>query len=194
MTSRWPRICRARWGTLSPPKGWTNGSARCRLSDRPDLAQFQCNGALAAAKAAKIQSPRHRREDRRAAEGRSAICQGRDRRPRFHQSGSHRCGAECARRVAGNAAPRPERQDGADRFRRPQCRQAHACGSSALVHHRRLPAAAVPRQWLAGGERYPSGRLGPADGPADLGSRGQGHRARSISMPHSKVRTRSNRR
>ena len=77
-----------------------------------------------------------------------------------------------------------QRQDGGDRFRRPQYRQAHACRSSALLHHRRLPAAAVPRQWLAGGQRRASGRLGPADGPADLRDRTSRHRARSISTPN----------
>ena len=37
----------------SPRKGSARHIGQVQVSDRPDLAQFQCNGALAAAKAAK---------------------------------------------------------------------------------------------------------------------------------------------
>ena len=82
------------------------------------------------------------------------------------------------------AARRAQRQGqyARHRFRRPQCRQAHACGPSELIHHRRLPAAALPRQWLAGDQRRASGRLGPADGPADFRRSESQASRRSISI------------
>ena len=125
------------------------------------------------------QSPRHRREDRRAAESRSAVRQGGDRRARLSQSGSHRCGAERARRTAGGdgACAAPNGKTVVIDFGGPNIAKPMHVRSSALLHHRRLPAAAVPRQWLEGGQRRASGRLGPADGPADLRDRDRGHRA-----------------
>ena len=198
MTSLAAELSRIAWATPSPPKGWRAQFGQVQVSDRPDLAQFQCNGALAAAKAAKA-NPRAIAEKIAARlKADAALRQGRDRRSRLYQSRSHRCGAgRAAGRLARDARlarRRPARQDRGDRFRRPQYRQAHACRASALLHHRRLPAAALPRQWLAGDQRCPSGRLGPADGPADFRDRAARASRRSISTPLSTVRTRRFRR
>ncbi len=155
---------------LSPELG------QVQVSDRPDLAQFQCNGALAR-RSCEGQSARHRRKDRGAA------CANRRCSPRWRSPGpassiwisrdvALSTRLQALARAARQCAPSERRrQTRDDRFRRAEHRQAHACGSSALVHHRRLPAAPVSRQWLVGDQRRASGRLGPADGPADLRDR-----------------------
>ena len=53
MTSLAAELSRDRRARRSPPKAWMRHFGQVQVSDRPDLAQFQCNGALAAAKAAK---------------------------------------------------------------------------------------------------------------------------------------------
>jgi hypothetical protein len=45
--------CAGNWGNLPSPKRVDAGLGATRRSDRTDLADFQCNGAMAAAKAAK---------------------------------------------------------------------------------------------------------------------------------------------
>ena len=170
-------------------------SARCRLSDRPDLAQFQCNGALAAAKAGQGQSPRHRRKDRGAAEEPMPLS------PRSKSPVPASSISISPMRRWTRASPRrtkPARRQRQDRcvidFGGPNVAKPMHVGHlrSSIIGDclQRL----LPRQWLAGGQRRPSGRLGPADGPADLRDRDRGHRADLFRRRLSKVRTRSNRR
>ena len=79
---------------LSRRKGWPENLGQVILSDRPDLAQFQCNGALAAAKAAKANPRDIAGKDRGPAETGCAFRQDRNRRSRLYQSGSQRCRAD----------------------------------------------------------------------------------------------------
>ena len=144
-------------GAAFAAEGLSPSLGQVQVSDRPDLAQFQCNGALAAAKTAKA-NPRAIAE-KIAARLRESPLFGEvdDRGSRLHQSEARTTRRwstrlQCAVRDSPTAAL-PESGQGQARhrrFRRAEHRQAHACRTSALGHHRRLPAAAVPRQRLVG--------------------------------------------
>ena len=123
------------------------------------------------------QPARDRREDRRALARIAADRRGGDRGPRLHQSQARARGARTAAAIAPRAAREcaPGEREGQARhrrLRRTEHRQADACRTSALLHHRRLASAAVPRQRLVGHERRASRRLGPADGAAHRRARG----------------------
>ena len=92
-------------GSAFAAEGLSAELGKVQASDRPDLAQFQCNGALPAAKAAKANPRAHRAEDRRPPEGQPDLRQGRDRRPRLHQSRRDRRGAGRAHGHAGERRP-----------------------------------------------------------------------------------------
>ena len=147
---------------------------RVTASDRPDLADFQCNGALAAAKAAG-RNPREIAERGRRAPDRtirvwlSVEIAG----PGFINLQRHRRGAGRARRrhrrrparrapaTVADAAP------GAGRLRRPERRQGDARRPPARLDHRRGDQAALPLPRRRGAGRRPLRRLGLPDGPAD---------------------------
>jgi arginyl-tRNA synthetase len=122
-------------------------SAGVTPSDRPDLADFQCNGALAAAKAAGAirarspsRSPRGWPGDPRL--GAVAWPAG------LHQPAGQRAGPRRARQRPGRRSARrrhPWRRaaPGAGRLRRPQRRQGDARRPPARLDHRRGDQAAL---------------------------------------------------
>ena len=129
----------------SPPKAWPRafGQVQVVRPARPGAVPVQWRAG--GGESSQSQSPRHRREDRRAAEKPTRISP-RSRSPDPAFINLDLTDAALDARIAGAPMLAPEAGNGktaGDRFRRPQYRQAHACGSSALLHHRRLPAAAV---------------------------------------------------
>lgn len=150
-----------------------------QVSDRPDLAQYQCNGALAAAKAAKA-NPRAIAEKIAARLKAEAIfAKVEIAGPGFLNLDlrDDALNARVAVLAGRPFAAATNGETGDDRFRRAEYRQADGGAPSAHHHYRRLPAASVPRQWLAGDQRCASGRLGLPDGSADYRDRDRGHRA-----------------
>jgi arginyl-tRNA synthetase len=88
-------------GAAFAAEGLPESLGRVAASDRPDLAQFQCNGALAAAKAAKA-NPRAIAEKIAARlKADSIFSKVEIAGPGFLESRSVGCGAGCARRCAG---------------------------------------------------------------------------------------------
>ena len=137
------------------------------------------------------QSPRHRRENRRPAE--KPIRNSPRSKSPVPASSISISPMRRLSRASPDADARARSGEGKTLvidFGGPNVAKPMACGSSSFLHHRRLPAAPVPRQWLACDQRCPSGRLGPADGPADFAKSSiAGHRAdlfrrrRSRSVP-----------
>ena len=152
--------------------GLDAGLGAMRRSDRPDLADFQCNGAMAAAKAAK-KNPREIAgavvED---AEGLAAGGERGGGGAGLHQRAAERGGAGRARarrsrRTSGRGrCTGRDAAAGGDGFRRLERRQGNAHRPPALDGDRRQPAAAVPLHGRSGDQRRASRRLGAADGPA----------------------------
>ena len=141
---------------------------RVTVSNRPDLGQFQCNGALAAAKAAK-QNPRAIAEQVMAKL--QTLPQLRDislAGPGFiNLSLTDKALAEHANKVADDerlAVPTKKREMVVMDYGGAEHRQDHACRPSAGRHHRRSAAAPVHLRRRRGGRRRAHGRLGPANG------------------------------
>jgi len=138
---------------LSPDYG------RVQISDRPDLAQFQCNGALAAAKALHA-NPREIAA-RIVAHLKSPLLAAVDiQGPGFINLKLNDAAIEerlkrllPTREALGPCGGRQMRHRG---FRRAKCRQTYACRSSPFGHYRRLLAALVPRAGLESNERCAS--------------------------------------
>ena len=126
---------------------------------------YQCNGAMAAAKALRL-APRAIAEKVVAQlPGRRTSRQGRNRRPRLHQPHAVRRRprapprSRAGRRAPGPAAAR-RRQDADRRLLLAQRRQADAHRAHPLDRHRRRPQAHPPRPRLHRPRRQPSRRLG----------------------------------
>jgi hypothetical protein len=178
-------------------EGLSADFGRVTASDRPDLADFQCNGALAAAKAAKA-NPREiagRVAERLKADPRLASVEIAG--PGFvNLRVSDAALAERAQAVADDPARRRRERGGAaprgGRLRRAQRRQAHARGPPACVDHRRVAEAAVPLPRRPGLGRRPLRRLGLPDGAADRGRgrRGPGPREPDAGRPRAAVSAR----
>ncbi len=142
-----------------------------RRSDRPDLADFQCNGAMAAAK--KLgKNPRELATSIvEALTGHELVASSEVAGPGFINIKLTAAGlarqaeaiAKDKRAGRGACCQRAARGDG---FRRLERRQADACGPPALDHHRGRPAAALPLHGRSGDVRRAPRRLGAADGAA----------------------------
>ena len=144
--------------------------ADVRRSDRPDLGEFQCNGALAAAKAAGKKPPEIASEVAAAWTATELADKPTIAGPGLSQFHRDAAGADRARanhrrrsarrRLAGRAqAPRRRR------LWRAQRRQGHACRPPARVDHRRERQAHLSLPRRRGVGRCAFRRLGLPDGP-----------------------------
>ena len=132
--------------------GYEEELGKVTVSNRPDLCEYQCNGAMAGAKKyhkAPIMIAKEVAEKLQE----SAIFSGVEAvAPGFLNR----------RRGAG---ARKEDRGG---LRRAQCSEAPSCRASAFRDHRRKRKADLPLCGSGGCRRYPSGRLGAADGADHL--------------------------
>ncbi len=144
---------------------------RVTASDRPDLADFQCNGALAAARAAKRDPREIAAAVAAALRAHPAVAEAGVAGPGFVNL--RVAGAALATRAnallddpRSGAGQRRSAPAGAGRLCRAQCRQGDARRPPARLDHRRGDQAAVSVSWRRGGGRRPFRRLGFPDGPA----------------------------
>ena len=147
-----------------------------QVSDRPDLAEFQCNGALAAAKATKA-NPRAIAEKIAARLRESpligeAVIAGPGLSISSSRAAALENAAAVARTRAGRALPASGRASASSSISAAPTSPSRCMSATCAPPS---SATALQRLFRANGwtviERRASGRLGPADGPAHLRAR-----------------------
>ena len=140
----------ARLAAAFEAAGYDPSYGRAAVSNRPDLCEYQCNGALAAAKVYHKAPLAIANEVAAQLDGNAVFHPGRGRGPRLPEPAPvaglplHLAGADAGRRPSGRRAaePAPDHRRG---LRRSQRGQAAARGSPAPGHHRREPSSRMDR-------------------------------------------------